>query len=133
MKDYTVDVNVIAYRDLSITDPSKSFYDGDLVFHESSCSLREFSDRTTLEGFFEKMEDVAEAVKKIVEQDTETLGKFKSDILLRYHSDTKNSIFGSRGHTTLDGSYLQRPLNESEMETLVREVDSRLRPILYSD
>lgn len=53
------------------------------------------------------------------------------DVRVNYASDATKNNDGPRGYTGSEGSYLQRPLNDSEMEKLVREVDTRIRPLFY--
>lgn len=141
----TAEVNVTAYREINNKPQGiiknlfgKRFnivlYDGDVVINHATYSIGEwFGEKTIPPGFFKRLEDVAEGVKGILLEEAQDLEDFqREDIHVNYHSDTnEDSTFGSRGYTSYSGSYLQRPLNDSEMEKLVREVDTRIRPLFY--
>jgi hypothetical protein len=125
-----VEVNVTAYKDL--LGEEGTLYDGDVVLGEGSYTLSE-GKRATDPGFLRNLDDVAEEVKEVlIEISPELLSE--EGLTIRYHSEaSKDSSYGSRGYTASHGSYSRRPLTDSEMETLIRNVDSRLRPFFQED
>jgi hypothetical protein len=130
--DMEVDVDVTAYRDLLGNE--RTLYDGDVIFDEGTYSLSE-GERATKSGFLRNLEDVAGEIKDILIEVTGGIPVLKKeDLWIRYHSKApRDSTFGSRGYTSSHGSYSRRPLNDSEMEELIRKVDEKVRSLFYEE
>ena len=131
--NFEAEVNVTAYIDLLRGTQETVLYDGDVVFRGATFLLNE-AGRTVKPGFFKRLEYIAEEVKKILVRETEDLEDFqREDVLIKYDSDTNKDYCGSHGYTAPEGSFLQRALNQPEMEELIKKVDARIRPLFYKE
>lgn len=132
-KTWEIDVDVTAYRNLA-GGKDETIYDGFVDFNRGTYGLNE-CEGTVHPGFFRSLEDVAKGVREILEEITEDLKPLERDsVVIAYNSNADtDSMWGSRGYTDSSGSYSRRPLNDSEMEKLIKEVDSRVRSLFYGD
>ena len=124
-----VGMNVSAYEVL-VGKPRATLYDGEVETWKFDSSVHEVG--SLKPGFLRSLDDVADAIQKIVTSDLEDIENFRrGDLFLRY-SSRPNETFGERGYTDNNGTYLQRPLNKDEMRQLMKKVDSKLRPLFFN-
>ncbi|MBS3081155.1 hypothetical protein J4221_06800 [Candidatus Pacearchaeota archaeon] len=119
-------INVVAY--LEVTS-NRVFYTGELP---NGTVLEEYSRNIVGPGYLNSLEDIAEAIEFGV-MDIIGENNYKETL-------PPNIVFTSRreedyGHAYIsnDGTYIQRKLNEEELERLVKLTDARLRPKLYDN
>ena len=123
-------INVTAYRKISGT---RVLYEGFLYISESIDSpLEEHSDRVTEEGFFENLEDIADAISEAVIERTRS-DELRSWEVFSFTSKTNLgfSIYDGEGYIDSSGAYVHEALGKEEIEELIELVDKRIRPKIF--
>lgn len=119
-------INVVSYREVF---SNKVYYGGEL--QEIGTGLEEHSDKYVQPGYFTSLEDIAEAIESGVMVEIEERRINPSEEIVKVVlTSKKEKIYGDSCIDSF-GAYIQRSLNEEELEKLIRLTDARLRPKLY--
>ena len=136
MAKSNINVNVTALHKKNSADENKVLYSGtfvDGVFlseYESQLS-RELADH----GYFKDLSHVAEAIEVGIRDIVSHIQPDKrSDLGINFTSDIHYpTYYDGVAYIDLSGKYLHKPLDETELESLIDAVDQRVRSFMYEN
>ena len=135
-----IKINVTSFRKILGELAGTDLYDGYLIYEEDGINVEDpiregTKEGKTSPGLFKNLEGVTGSIVRLVLEEVKRkeYDSFEQENLrLEYDSDLSHD-FGIRGYTDSSGSYIQRSLNDSEIEKLVRKIDDGLRPVIFGD
>ncbi len=131
--DDTAEINIFVNEPLK-DGKGKILYDCGVMFRGKEYYITQEIDGLVAE-MVPSLEFIADEIKDLLVEETQDWKPSHRDSLdIKYFSDPlRKDPSGHRGYACGEDSFLVRALEDSEMRTFMREVDSRVRPLFYED